>query len=304
MNRLVSLVFAVRFAVALAGCADEAPVAAFAPCPCASNQVCCPTQVCVAADDVCPLDAWNLEDPVVEPMIVAIGVDQGACRTTMDANGVVSTWHIRHQDGGIDLLLYDASGQFVRLDHIQAEAGRISAANFGDDVLIHQYLGDGRLQRSARTGPAHGDASWQYGYRQDGNWTVEASDHQFLVADELRLHHPDALGRDPLIEISLRNAGTGGFGSVVATIMTSFDARGPLVREVSQDQFGLAVTETFLYDALGRAIGMDRHYEGDPTTYHPYVILRDDAGRVRRREYHHSLVDLGDVSFDYEYACD
>jgi hypothetical protein len=289
---------------ALAGCADEVPIA-LAPCPCTSGYICCATQVCVAAGDVCPLDPWKLDDPVVEPMLVAIGVDLGACRTTATQRGVIASWDILRKDGGFDLLLHNPDGWPIRLDSVQIDGGgRITGATLGDDVLVHQYLFDGRLQRSARTSPTQGNASWQYGYRQDGSWTVEAIDPQFLGADELRIHRPDALGRDALVEIETRNQATGRFGDVVATITTTFDARGPLVRDFDRDQFGVQVTETFLYDALGRSLGMDRQYEADPMTYHPYVILRDDRGRVRRREYHASLVGLGDVSFDYEYTCD
>jgi hypothetical protein len=296
----------VAFAAFVAGCVDEVP-SARAACPCSEGHghICCPTQVCIPPGEVCPLDPYDLDDPVVEPMIVALGVDQGACRATMDADGTIVRWDLLRSDTGYDLLMRDASGLANRLDQLEVDAaGRVTRMSFGEDVLIREHLQDGRLKRISRTGPTAGRATWEYGYLQDGTWTVEASDHELLGADERRSHRLDASGHDAHVDIRLRNAITGAFEDrIAATLTTTFDGRRRLVRVRDRSQTGDLVTDTFLHDALGRDVGVDRTYDSSALVFHPYVVLYDEQGRVRRREYHHSLPGLDNVSFDYEYSC-
>ncbi len=321
MRARVSLLFFLM--VALAGCAEQAPLAG-APCPCVAGWTCCPNiDVCVAEGDVCPVD--DLEHDFMELSTLAymadLGVDRGACAGTMrDGTGTVErSWSIRKTSSGVEVTYADETSDREIYEFTQGRPVRARAYSFGTDDPVKtyeekwSYVQDGRLDNVTVTTKVNllgFDAQLQdYHYFQDGHVTV---DLKWCCTDEggfdaRRTIQYDADGRILREELDDKDD-NGNLDGIPESVSTRTYGPYGLVEKLRSGSSGSSALTTYSYDDQGRNTGYSFTIEGDSVLTIVALTMTktwDDDGRLARREYTSTRKD-GTVEVDttdYQYDC-
>ncbi len=313
MRSRVSSLFFLVVIVALADCAEQAPLEG-AACPCADGWTCCASNnVCVAVGDVCPVDDSQIFDFTTEGKMARLGVDRGACAgTEMNSDGTKS-WIILASPGGADVLYADKAEREI---YTFAETGliqRLQTHSTSTDGTVQsidrkwEYLVDGRLTSvTTHESPSTTSDRTEYHYLQNGRIIVE--DYSPCCAAEglasRSTRQPDAQGRILTEEADYRDD-NGILDGVPDRVTTnSFGPRG-IVEKRESFANGWSVIVTYSYDEAGRNTGFDVDSQADGTVDSAMIKTWDDDGRLVRREFRNFNADgtVDSDTIDYLYDC-
>ncbi len=303
MRLCVSFLFALVL-VASAGCAEQAPLAG-ASCPCSEGWTCCPSNVCVAAGNVCPVEDSAFLDFTTEGQMALLGVDRGACAGTRVSTVQYpqsAAWTIQASPGRAEVSYNDSLARQLYEFTPTGQLARVSDYFAGGGTQeTREYLLDGRLATVTRDGNRS-----DYHYFQDNRATIDT--RQCCSDDSVDVHRTlfrDAHNHVLVDETDEKMGENGVLDGIPDTVFVStYGAHGLVEQHLSGTNLVDTVV-TYSYDEDGRSIGatIDHNEDGSADAF--MTKAWDDAGRLVRRDYRFIEDDgsMGTISYAYQYDC-